>query len=167
MNKCKVRFRLNRHMLGEEIAWPPLEVESLWAEIVGTGTARLLNYPFYAKGVSYLDEISIKPAESPPNEGAEGTGPSLFDFGSVLRHSGHGTVRVVLTSEKHRDQAEEAVSQVEKLGCTFESADFDLPTLAIDVPPQVDQHRVMAILEQAAVTQSVYVDIGFLPQNSA
>lgn len=34
-----------------------------------------------------------------------------------------------------------AISQIERLGCRWESSDVWLPTLSIDIPPEVDNAR--------------------------
>ncbi|MFD2424036.1 DUF4265 domain-containing protein [Ralstonia solanacearum] len=43
-----------------EDAWHNFSSELLWAEALEDGTMRVLNTPFFAKGLSYQDVISIK-----------------------------------------------------------------------------------------------------------
>ena len=162
MGKCKVLFSgIVKRALDSETIWPPLEAESLWAEQLTPNSARLLNSPFYARGVSYLDEVGIKGAGLPdglnPLEVAQG----FYEFESVLKHSGHGTVRAILISEDVQDTAQAAIDEIELLGCTWEGAGA---CLSIDIPPEVDKRAVMGILERASFEQAIYVDVGFLPE---
>jgi len=158
--KCKVRFTLEKGTLEEQIPWPPCKDESLWGELTGPGTARLLNVPFYAKGVSYLDEVNITDPMPPHSMSRDDIGPNFFCFESVSKRSGHATVRAILRSENHRQAAEETISQIERLGCRWESADQGL--LSIDIPPEVDERSVMQILETSAFEGQIYVDVGVL-----
>lgn len=159
-SKCKVHFKLQKGALDEQTPWPPCEEESLWGELTGQKSARLLNVPFYAKGVSYLDEVRLEKPTLPDGMSPDEIGPNVFDFGSVTRRSGHATVRAILISEEHRGAAEEAISKIEQLGCSWESAGRGL--LAIDIPPEADQRSVMAALEASASAGEIYVDIGVL-----
>ena len=158
MGKCKVLFNLDQFMLDEQTLWPPSVVETMWAEQLDSRTARLLNYPFYAKGVNFLDEIRTK-AEIPP-ELPEGGVAEFPEFESVTNRSGHRTVRTILRSDDRKQTAETALSDVERLGCTWESTGGEL--VSIDIPPEVDQNKVMAVLDNAASTGAIYLDIGYL-----
>jgi hypothetical protein len=128
--------------------------------MTGPRTARLLNLPFYAKGVGYLDEVNITDPALRQGMSPDDAGPNFFNFESVSKRSGHATVRAILRSEHHRRAAEEVVSQIERLGCRWESADQGL--LSIDIPPEVDQRSVMEILKASASEDQIYVDVGVL-----
>lgn len=163
-HKCKVSFALEKRTLGEQTPWPPCETESLWGELTSPHSAKLLNVPFFATNASYLDEVSITEATLSAGTDPVDAGPNVFDFVSVVHRSGHGTVRAVLRSEEGREKAEEAISALERLGCTWESAEEPgFSILSIDVPAGVAQDQVMAILERARVADAIYVDVGFLP----
>ncbi len=162
MTQLKVRFLLNRGMLDEQTPWPPFEFESLWAEKVGQRSVKLLNYPFYAAGVSFLDEVLATDVNQLDGISTTDGEPELVQFESVLKHSGHGTVRVILKSEDDRATAETAISEIERLGCTWESSDLELPTLSVDIPPEADQEGVMSILTAASSAKTIYIDVGFL-----
>lgn len=56
-----------------------------------------------------------------------------------------------------------AISQIERLGCRWESSDVSLPTLSIDIPPEVEQREVLDILEALRKANAIYLDVGFLP----
>lgn len=148
------------HAFDAEVPWPPCEGESLWGEMTGPRTARLLGVPFYAKGVSYLDEVNITDPAPPQSMSPDDIGPNFFHFESVSKRSRYATVRAILRSENHRQGAEEAISQIERLGCRWESADQGL--LSIDIPPEVDERRVVQILEISASEGQIYIDVGVL-----
>ncbi len=162
--KCKARFALEQGSLDEQTPWPPYPAETLWAELIGPRSARLLNSPFYAKGVNYLDEVRVKDADLPPGMKPEEANPYFFEFESVLKRSGHGTVRAILKSEDHRQIAEEAVSAITQAGCTWEGADGGL--LSIDIPPGVNAGAVMATLALAYARGAIYVDVGYVPPST-
>jgi len=42
----------------DEDGYPPVQIESVWATPVGGNLFRLENVPFFAKGVSFKDEVS-------------------------------------------------------------------------------------------------------------
>jgi hypothetical protein len=158
MGKCKVLFNLETFMLDEQTKWPPGDVETMWAEQLDSRSARLLNYPFYAKDVSFLDVIRTK-AEI-PRELPEGGVAEFPEFESVTQRSGHGTVRAILRSDDHRQTAERTLLDVEHLGCTLETTSGEL--VSIDIPPEVDQNKVMAVLNGAASAGAIFLDIGYL-----
>jgi hypothetical protein len=82
------------------------------------------------------------------------------DFDSIVSRSGHGTVRVILISDEGRDEAERAVEEMNKLGCTWESTGDGL--VSVDVPPEADQRGVMTRLREAGAHSGVHVDVGYL-----
>jgi hypothetical protein len=106
-----------------------------------------LNSPFYAKGVSYLDEVRLRDYELPPNMDRDDIGRGFFEFDNVLKRSGHGTVRAILRSEELKEMAEAAVEETKRLGCTSESTGNCL--VSIDIPPCVGAATVMAANQRA------------------
>lgn len=159
--KCKVLFPLSPCMLDADVSWPPLgtQGESLWGEWTGTDTARLLNSPFYVKGIAYLDEVRVKKAEVPAGASESDVSPDFVEFDSVVSRAGHGTVRVILVLDEALDEAEQVVADMNKMGCTWESSG---DAVSIDIPPEADQHAIMKRLDAVADKNGVYVDVGFL-----
>jgi hypothetical protein len=151
MNKIKVSVPVEKVQLDAHLTWPPYESESLWAEARGDEKAVLLNSPFFARGLSYLDEIEFT------KEHADGTAELV----GIVAHSGHGTVRAILTDSNMLDEATAAINKLERLGCTWEGGDGSV--VAIDIPPGVRKEEVMAILDEAKAKAVFYVDVGFLP----
>jgi len=162
---CKVRFQLTQFMLDADLKWPPFEAESMWAEWTGPSTARLLNNPFYVKGVSYLDEVRVKKAELPPGMSEDEVGPNFVEFDSVVSRSGHGIVRVILATDEGRELAEQTMDEIEKLGCSWESTGDSV--VSIDLPPGVNQSEILRRLEDAASQKAIYVDVGYLAQGES
>ena len=148
--RTKVCIRLEKGTLNG-MPWPPYDTESLWADVDEPVEATLLNSPFFAKGLSYLDKLEID--ESGPNDVAKVLG--------VLAHSGHGTIRAILTTTKMMSQADSAIEEIERLGRTWESDGGAV--LAIDVPPKVRSQDVLTVLNAAQAKGLLYVDVGFLP----
>jgi Domain of unknown function (DUF4265) len=111
----KVYFKLKT-----KDGFPPVEVESVWANENADGTCVLQNVPFYALLVSWGDTVKVKKKQ------AERW------YEKTAKHSGHSTIRVVLFDEK---DAEKLRKGIKKLGCTYEGS--NLPTyVAIDIPPE-------------------------------
>jgi hypothetical protein len=77
--------------------------ETLWAEKTSRGY-RLLNSPFYAKGVSYGDEVEAHPISA-----------GMRSFTRKVSTDGHSTYRLLVKAE--RDWAP-AWEPLQSLGCT-------------------------------------------------
>jgi hypothetical protein len=112
-------------------SWHGYETESLWSEIDGNFN-RIINIPFYAKGISYGDIVTVR------NE------KDLKVIENVVKKSGHSTYRIFsLTSEG--DKLDFYWKLLEELGCSYEQATTNL--FAVDVPPQTDINKVYEILQ--------------------
>jgi hypothetical protein len=110
--------------------------ESVWAEAIDHGTMRILNTPFFAKGISYGDDVSIE-VES-----------GELRFVSILRKSGHSSYRILLSEGANEGDFKTKWSELAALGCTYESFKKESMRLyAVDVPPSADIHDVYALLE--------------------
>jgi len=125
----KVLFPLAR----DEDGYPPYGSESLWARPVADGY-QLDNTPFFAEGVSSGDVVTVE-----RDDGA-------LVFRSVVRPSGHSTVRVLV-----RDPAEvpSVREELRALGCSTEGSHIP-GLLAVDVPATVDYARLRRYLEDGA-----------------
>lgn len=55
-NRGKVVFRLEQ----DEFGYPPTDTEIVWAYELPNGNYRVDNIPFYIRGVSSNDEISVE-----------------------------------------------------------------------------------------------------------
>lgn len=65
-NHVKVHF----WMAVDEDGWPPAGVESLWAVVLGDGTVRLDNTPWYVRGVASDDIVRVYPKCQASSAGA-------------------------------------------------------------------------------------------------
>lgn len=152
-SRCKVLVPLTHFKIGDTV-WPPVSVESLWAELQDSGIVKILNTPFFAKGLSYLDDISVEAQQS----------RDMLNFVEVVRHSGHSTIRAILLNSSCQSAAEAAIEAAEGLGCALETGgEF----VAIDVPPHVRGVDVLAVLSDAADAGAIYVDVGFIAEPNA
>ncbi|MCL9828163.1 DUF4265 domain-containing protein [Ralstonia solanacearum] len=119
-----------------EDAWHKFSSELLWAEALEDGTMRILNIPFFAKGLSIGDVISIR---------IESEG--IF-FNSIVSSGGHSTYRLIRNESVDDETFKQMWSGLAELGCTYESFLIG-PTYmyAIDVPPSADVRNVYSLLE--------------------
>jgi len=108
-------------------------VETMWAETTADGY-RLLNTPWYAKGLSYLDVVQAAPASD-----------GSLQFCRKLGTAGHSTYRLLLENES---TWKSYWGELESLGCTYEESTNDgLHLLAVDVPPECDIYEAYALME--------------------
>lgn len=116
-------------------AWHGFESESVWAEAVDDGTMRILNTPFFAKGISYKDVVSIK------------VGPEVMWFDSIVKKSGHSTYRILLGDSTGDMTFRIRWNDIASLGCTYEAfIRGSLRMYAVDIPPGVVVRGVYALL---------------------
>lgn len=148
MTNCKIGFTLEKFQIADDLTWPPYEVETAWGEIIGEAEARMLNTPFFAKGVSYLDHVSFK---------RQPDGSFVAD--GVLKHLGHSTIRAILISDDKAPIASEAVARTKAFGCTIEWGGC---IAAIDVPPGVSGEQILDLLREAQAQDAIYVDVGYI-----
>jgi Domain of unknown function (DUF4265) len=133
----KVWFKVQQ----DEDGYPPVEVESLWAMPFDEGKYVLDNIPFFARGVSLRDMISV-------NQGADGH----QWFCGVLNPSGHSTIRIVVFHNSSDPRPlEERVAELRarftELGCSTELS-YLVGLFAVDVPPSVLFSQVRPLLEE-------------------
>lgn len=132
----KVRFDL------DSSDWHGIGSETLWAaaENAETGSFRLMNSPFFARGIGYLDVVRTK-------VGAEES--NTFDYQEVIERSGHSTYMILTESESMEFQ--KLWSLLESSGCSYESTTIQLSIgrrilLSVDVPPAANLHEVYDLL---------------------
>ena len=112
---AKVSFRL----FSDQDGFPPADWEHLWADGIRPEEFRLGNIPFFAYGVSCGDIVRTA------RQG------EINVFQEVVRPSGHGTIRVILTNP---DDVADFVSHASRLGCDSEQSHIP-GYIAVDVPP--------------------------------
>ena len=73
--------------------WPPVPVERLWGERTAVDfEMRLLNVPFFARGVAYGDLARVRPDQDRHE----------LVFERLNSESGHSTLRITLPIEQRR-----------------------------------------------------------------
>jgi hypothetical protein len=120
--------------------------ESLWAApIAGTewSNFRIMNSPFFVRGVSFQDMVKAKPYEA----------SLVFEFEAVVERGGHSTYMLIMEAGKPRVDA--YWNMLEKMGCSYESSQIDLSIgrrrlYSVDVPPSADIYEVYEMLERGA-----------------
>jgi hypothetical protein len=135
---AKIRFNLDPN------DWHSATAERIWAEPVGEDIEhafRLMNSPFYARGVSFLDIVRAEEAH-------DGTG---LEYAGTIRRSGHSTIwlLVPLGSSKFAEHWDLLHSK----DCTYESTTMDtqlgMRTLySVDVPTTANFDEIRSILEE-------------------
>jgi hypothetical protein len=125
--------------------WHGRPNEGLWAEpLEGAtpGTAyRLMNSPFFARGVSYLDTVRVAPRRD---------GDPGLEFSGVIDHGGHSTYMILVAPVC--SEFEPYWKRLEDLGCTYESKTMHTSLgekilYSVDVPDSTDIDAVYGILE--------------------
>jgi hypothetical protein len=86
---------------------------------------RLVNTPFFARGVSFGDLISVRPDHV----------RRALVFDRLNAGSGHSTVRIILMEESARTEVQLKLREFE---CSYEGADQFESLLAVDIPPNVN-----------------------------
>jgi hypothetical protein len=123
----KILFRLEK---GAD-DYPPVDWESLWAQRTGDGLYSIDNIPFYLRGISPGDIVSVK------EKGGE-----LF-FREVEEFSDHSVIRVIVHDGR---SVEELRDRMVEFGCDFEGSHIPGFT-AFDLPPSVNFDKVTAFLQ--------------------
>lgn len=108
--------------------WPPSSTEWLWGERIADDRARVCNVPFYAKGISFGDIVSIEQV-------SDGEA-SWHEFAGVVAQGGHSTYRLFVPEGIGHAAFERHWALLKAIGCSYES--FGEKFLAVDVPPEAD-----------------------------
>jgi Domain of unknown function (DUF4265) len=99
--------------------------EGLWTVALGDDLYEVRNSPWHSREINYRDVVrAIAPDET--------KNPV---FASVEKRSGHRTIQVILFKEA-QPRKDEILSELKKLGATFENANGSL--FALDFAPGVD-----------------------------
>lgn len=121
--------------LEQRDGYPPVAVESVWAKAIGDDLYEVENIPFYAKGVALGDVVRAAADES-----------GALVFSSIVRPSGHSTLRVVFLD---KSQVERIERSLESMGCGWEGG-LEPSLISVDVPPSVDMDSLFAFLSNAS-----------------
>lgn len=116
--------------------WHGMLRETVFATTLGNNRYRIENTPFLAKGVSLGDEVAAVRSKR---------GLVLSE---VLKHSGHSTLRILVDGSASPAEFQQQWLKLEKLGCTCEDADGDIPLFSVDIPPRVKLQTALKILDE-------------------
>ncbi|GGN93428.1 hypothetical protein GCM10010112_81640 [Actinoplanes lobatus] len=135
VDAVKVHFDLPR----TNDDWPPVSVESLWAEPVGDDVVRLSNAPWFVRGVANGDLIRVRRDEDGVHWATE-----------QVEWSGRCTIRVVpFGSGPLRGSVQRVLDAFEPFGVTGEGI-RQYHLAALDVPPDADLAAVQRVLRAGA-----------------
>ncbi|MFC4069759.1 DUF4265 domain-containing protein [Actinoplanes subglobosus] len=135
MAAVKVHFDLPRD--GDD--WPPVEVESLWADTVRDGVVRLTNVPWFVRGVASGDLIRV-----------EADADGVLWAAEHLEWSGNCTIRVVpFGSGPLHGSRRRVLDAFEPFGVTGEDVQ-QYGLVALEVPPGADLAGVQRVLRAGA-----------------
>lgn len=125
----KVIFQL------EDGHWSGMGSESLWASNLTEKTFQLDNIPFFIKGVSQEDIISVRVRSHG------------LHYSHVVKSLGNSTYRLLFPSaEDFHAFPTKHWKKFDSLGCSFEGFE-PLKLIAINVDKKSDAHAVYKILE--------------------
>jgi len=126
----KINFRVEQDSDG----YPPVAVESLWANPVGSDF-EIDSVPFFTRDATVADLVRAAP---------DATGTLWFD--GVAHRSGRSLIRVVFFEPNYEPSV---AARLRTLGCGIEGMkEFKL--LAVDIPVDVDLARVQDYLREMA-----------------
>jgi hypothetical protein len=125
----KVRFPLGKSN------WHGYSSELMWASSGQDETFILENTPFFVMGISYRDSIR-----------AHWVGNELL-FRSVAARGGHSTYRLIAQCDPKSSKFQQMWLELQHIGCTYEEAQ-EIGLYAVDVPAEIDVHKVYSILER-------------------
>jgi len=137
--RCRIYFNL------DPSDWHAQGAEGIWAERVqgtdGLSIFRILNSPFFVKGISYLDIVRAQRRKI----------VGEYEFAGVVEHSKHSTYMLLVPLESISFDSYWKTFEME--GCTYESTSIEtsmgkLKLYSMDIPPEADICAIYAQLEQ-------------------
>ena len=129
MSETEVRFPVPREGEG----YPPTDWEWIWCQRTEYGTFMVDNVPFFARDVSFGDEIEA--------ENQEG----LLTFKAVIEKSTNSTIRVMVHNQERTPAIRE---EIDRLGCQTELS--DIPGLFAVSMPLAHAEKTLECLDRLA-----------------
>jgi hypothetical protein len=133
----KMRFML------DSSDWHGHGSETLWAAPIADdpGHFRIMNSPFFTRGISYLDVVGAVPSED----------KTVFNFQKAIERAGHSTYMLIIETDESKFRP--YWNMLAKRGCSYESMHMILSMgrrllLSIDVPPSTNLFEVYDILKR-------------------
>ena len=130
--------------------YPPVSMESIWAEETEEGYLKINNIPFYSKEISFGDIVSVIQTEE-----------NYLLYDKTIIHSKNSTLRIVFFNENQKFK-DKILAKLIDLGC--ESEVFNVNFYAINIPIQVDIEEIYYFLDEFVETDDLDYDTGYLAQ---
>lgn len=123
----KILFELDR----DDDGYPPDDWESVWGVETENGCYRIDNIPFYIRGISVGDTVSVEAVDD-----------ELF-FDELVEKSGHSVFRLIISDPA---ETQEIRSELKNLSCDTEASHIE-GFISVDCPPVADFSRVLDYLQ--------------------
>ena len=130
--------------------YPPVSMESIWAEVTEEGYLKVNNIPFYSKEISLGDIVSGIQTEE-----------NYLLYDKTIIHSKNSTLRIVFFNENQKFK-DKILTKLIDLGCEYEA--FNVNFYAINIPIQVDIEEIYNFLDEFVETDDLDYDTGYLAQ---
>lgn len=130
--------------------YPPVSMESVWAEVTEEGYLKINNIPFYSKEVSFGDIVSGIQTEE-----------NYLLYDKTIIHSKNSTLRIIFFNENQKFK-DKILTKLKDLGCDSEA--FNVNFYAINIPIQVDIEEIYIFLDEFVETDDLDYDTGYLAQ---
>ena len=131
-------------------SYPPVSMESIWAEVTEEGYLKVNNIPFYSKEISLGDIVSGIQTEE-----------NYLLYDKTIIHSKNSTLRIVFFNENQKFK-DKILTKLIDLGCEYEA--FNVNFYAINIPIQVDIEEIYLFLDEFVETDDLDYDTGYLAQ---
>ena len=130
--------------------YPPVSMESIWAEETEEGYLKINNIPFYSKEISFGDIVSVIQKEE-----------NYLLYDKTIIHSKNSTLRIVFFNENQKFK-DKILAKLIDLGCEYEA--FNVNFYAINIPIQVDIEEIYNFLDEFMEADDLDYDTGYLAQ---
>lgn len=125
--EIKVFWKLEQ----DEDEWPPFADENIWCTEIDPNIFKLLNVPYFAKGVAWGDVVFVRKKKG------------VLWFDAVKQRSGYATVHVMSFDEQ---KSQQLLAWAKDNDCVAELA-FDGTYFALGIPPKVPRETWWAFLK--------------------
>ncbi len=113
----------------DEDGYPPFNWETLWVLQINPDRFQIDNIPFFVRGISYKDVVSVQRKEGE------------LHFEEIVSPSNHSTIRVIVFHEMNVDFLRQSLT---RLGCSSELNKTKM--ISVDIPPEVNYSKVIELL---------------------
>jgi len=126
----------------DDVGWPPMATEHLWAWSLGDDRYRIASPPWFARDLAVDDVVRARVSGIPADAGPDATAAPTFI--EVLVSSQNVTLRLIVHPPLSLENASKAIAP---LGVGAEGfAHYSM--LAVDVPPEADFAAVAHAMDE-------------------